>query len=749
MMPKVATRESAEAVEKKDETADGLRPYLFHGFDLDEGPSGQAVGECLFCGKAKFSVVPETGVAHCWTCTINPDGDKGGVNPISFLRCLHKRSDEQTTEYGEFAAERGLADEMTLSHWGVCRSAFTGDWLVPGHDAEGRLCQLYRRLRVGDRWEMRPTPTLPHAMIGVPLFDKAKGTVYLHESWGNALAWWEALRAAKRAEGGGLALTGAEAGSLLADANVLAVANCGAVGEPLKRYLPLFAGKHVVLVFDSDRPPPSGAEPAGLAACKRAAKLLAGAKEPPASISYLKWGQDGYDSELPGGHDVRDALLAAGPSLAARLPVLDGLLRKVEAVPAEWVEGARESHAQEIQPRECKSWADLLTAWKKALFWRRDLEDALTVMAAVAVSTEQTGDQLFFMMLGDAGSAKTRLCDAFLVSKGCHALEHLTGFHSGYQDGTGDDFSLISRINGKMLITPEGDVMMASPSFDQIMSQIRRIFDGTSGASYKNQKVDVRHTGLRTPWVMAGTPALLDKDQSRLGDRFMRIVIGQPSTEEKRQILMSVVNASFDSVEQTSNGDASSHVSGAMLKAYRLTGGYVDHLRANAGRLIAGVKKQRAKLAERIIDLADFVADMRARPNADRRVTDPNDTKEQPTRVASQLARLATCIAAATQRGEINAEVMRLVRKVALDTSRGRTFKLAKVLAGAKPPGATASALATCTGETEERELTVLAFLRKIDVVEPFTDSHGVKRWRLTARFAALWRNVMGVEKAK
>jgi hypothetical protein len=244
-MPKVAVKEV------KNEIPEQLRPYLFHGCDL-EVRGAQAVGECPFCGKSKFTVALDTGLAHCWTCTINPDGEKGGVNHLSFLRCLWKLSDEQTTDYAAFAAERGLADEMTLSHWGVCQSAFDGSWLVPGHDAEGRLCQLYKRIKVKDKWEMRPTPGLPHALIGVPLYDPKRSTVYLHESWGNALAFWEAARGAKDTPEG-LAVTGNESASLLADASVLAVANCGAVGESLKRYLPLFAGKRVVLMFDSDR----------------------------------------------------------------------------------------------------------------------------------------------------------------------------------------------------------------------------------------------------------------------------------------------------------------------------------------------------------------------------------------------------------------------------------------------------------------------------------------------------------------
>jgi hypothetical protein len=171
----------------------------------------------------------------------------------------------------------------------------------------------------------------------------------------------------------------------------------------------------------------------------------------------------------------------------------------------------------------------VLNAWRKALEWRQELDDVLSVLLAVCFSTEQVGDQLFLQFIANAGVGKTVFCDALLTSKNCYPLEHVKGFHSGWREGQdGEDFSLITRINRKTLVTPEGDVIMSSPQFTEIMSQQRRIFDGTAGASFKNMKKDRRYTGLRTPWIIAGTPALMQTDQSRLGDRFLRICANGP-----------------------------------------------------------------------------------------------------------------------------------------------------------------------------------------------------------------------------
>ena len=303
---------------------DKLRPYTFLGLDLDwvDSRTGQArehaLADCPWCGRdgGKFTVTSETGLWGCFVC-----GEKG--NALTFLRKLWDESDRATNgQRTAFAAERGLLYPDTLDHWGACKSVLDGAWLVPAHDPSGKLCQLYKRVRAGfkdgkERWEMRPTPTLGHAVIGMPLFDRKKPELHLHESWGNALAFWEALRISRWGENG-LEFTASQKSNLLANANVLAVANCGAAGEPLKRYLPLFAGKRVTLWFDSDHPVKQKTgrmkDGGGLAASKRVAGMLAELRGDarPESVSWCRWGPDGFDPDQNSGWDVRDGLTHAG-----------------------------------------------------------------------------------------------------------------------------------------------------------------------------------------------------------------------------------------------------------------------------------------------------------------------------------------------------------------------------------------------------------------------------------------------------
>src|ERR1700734_1117186 len=220
--------------------------------------------------------------------------------------------------------------------------------------------------------------------------------------------------------------------------------------------------------------------------------------------------------------------------LDERIRRLAGLMAMFRPVPPSWEPSGRPTvnghpHGPEVQPAHCATFADCEAAWREALEWRDELGNVLAVMLAVATSTIQAGDnQLFFHVIGSPGSAKTRLCKGLLVSKHCKLVLHLRSFHSGWKGEDGKDCSFVSRINGLCLVTPEADALTSGMNQAQLDSQMRQIFDGESGSTYGNSDKDNHYKGLRSPWIQAGTETLMDKDQSRLGDRFMRIRISAP-----------------------------------------------------------------------------------------------------------------------------------------------------------------------------------------------------------------------------
>lgn len=439
--------------------------------------------------------------------------------------------------------------------------------------------------------------------------------------------------------------------------------------------------------------------------------------------------------------------------LAKRLEAMRGLLGQIDAIPPEWLIAAEKlvleggtANRHPILP--CNNYQVLLASWKKAMKWRQSMDDVLSTMLAVISSTMQIGDQLFLQVIGDAGGGKTRFCDAVLVSHNCYPLEHLTGFHSGYRSEDGEDHSLLARINLKCLITPEADVIMSSTHFQEIMSQQRRIFDGTSGASYKNQKEDKRYTGLRTPWIMAGTPALMDGDQSRVGDRFLKVFIDSPDADEKKDILRRVGFTAIRSVRQKHSVEVGKQMDAKFAEAYSLTGGYVDWLWANVDAKLTELNMDEEWVVSKCADLAEFTADMRARPDPDPK-KDSVATKEMPTRLTHQMVRMACCMAVVLNKDTVDEEVIRRIHKVAMNTSYGVTLDIVKLMYTLGDRGIDVKEVYPHLGRAEDRIRALLRFLRAIDVVETFRPetTNGISakpRWRLTERFSELY-DLVGV----
>lgn len=299
---------------------DKIKPYQFHGVHLDwqravDRNEHWAMGNCPLCSReGKFGVCMDggdrPGMFKCLKC-----GENGSA--ITFLRWLHDQSVSATTEYHSLSVDRKLLNGGALVQWGVCRSILTDDWLIPGYNIDGKLCQLYRYMKVVEDGKKRMaailTPTLGHQLFGVNLWKPDNLVVFVCEGWSDGVALWEVMSQTKEVDGEWHPTSNVES-SLLADSNVIATATCTTFFES---FCPLFAGKIVNLMFDNDHPRTHAKTgkpiaPAGLDNMKRIARMLHAAKEPPETINLLKWCNDDWvDRSKPTGHDLRDELTYA------------------------------------------------------------------------------------------------------------------------------------------------------------------------------------------------------------------------------------------------------------------------------------------------------------------------------------------------------------------------------------------------------------------------------------------------------
>lgn len=295
-----------------DTTPETLRPYKFHGLELDDPKGGEALAECPFCSKpGKFSVNVESGQYRCWSCAEGTD--KGGGNAVVFIRKLHELSLAATTaaDYEELQHHRKLSYPETLIDWAVCRSITTGNWLVPGYGIDGKLNQLYQYIQYPDRMKLLPTPTLHHQLHGMNLWDADKPGAIICEGPWDGMKLYEVMRRAKDVDGV-FHMTASVKASIYSQYNIISVPGCKTF---FKHWLPLFAGREVRICYDNDHPgknEKTGTRitPAGYDGVRYVTELLNTCEPLPTSISYLQWSGSyelDHAAALPGGFDLRDA----------------------------------------------------------------------------------------------------------------------------------------------------------------------------------------------------------------------------------------------------------------------------------------------------------------------------------------------------------------------------------------------------------------------------------------------------------
>jgi hypothetical protein len=730
------------------EAPKGLQAYLFHGVELVWSENGDAVGTCPICTKEKhFYINQETGQYQCKVCAEQSGNEKGGGNVFTFLQkyweyCREFNYNEELMD--ELAEDRGLK-RSTLIEWGVARSVLRDEWLLPAFNQEKKLVNLYRRVRMKRKdgsyeWKQLGTPNCNHGLFGMNLWENDKPNAKVLEGPWDGMAVWEILKDHREDTPGKFVRTTDKKSCLLYSNNVVAVPGCEQFRE---QWTQAFKGKNVDLMYDSDHPRRTPQDklinPAGFMGMKRAVSLLSPRAK---TVRILDWGPDGYNPELPSGYDVRDVYSDRGARGVLLLPLI--------LPPEEWATEvvAPEAPKQKLESIACNDYAELISSWRKALKWTYAMDVTLSVMLACVTSTDIPGDQLWIRVIGPPGSAKSTLCEAI---SNCTEFTFPTsvqrGFHSGYvgsKDDAGKDSSLIPLINGKTVIIKDGDTLLTSPSRDQILGELRDIWDRVTRAHYKNHKHSV-YDNLSVTCIIAGTRSLRRLNRACRGDRFLDTIIydrAQQDIELEGEILSRAGFASLRNFKQETNDD-SNGLSERMREATRITSGYVEWLRNNAKQLALKVHCPDS-VVHTCVKLGDLVSHMRARPEKDE--DEEDDEVELATRLTSQFVRLANCLAIVMNKTEVDAEVMNRVYKVALDTSRGNHLTIAKELFK-QENGIDARLLSIRVKKSDVHVRKVLHFMHSIGMVRPdlTVKKSGAQRvnkhvWMLTPKMRRLYR---------
>jgi len=721
-MPKDATKKDAGAKVIASPGV-GIKPYEWFGVDLrhrDGQP--QAIGDCPLCGKdGKFFVKASSPDDNRWDCK----SCAASGNAYVFARSLWSIAQAGTTDEDleTLAQDRGLNNIRTLVEWGIVRSHLTGEWLIPAYSVDGKMNNLYRYIRQTDgRMRIMSPPGFKHHLHGIPLWKKDRKVVYLCEGIWDGCALWETIKSQPE-------------DSIHHGANVLATPSSN-VFDPA--WLEMLAGHDLSFMYDNDHPRVINNKivvGSGLQGTERAVGVICKSGQMPSSMSYLRWGEGGHDPRLPSGYDVRDSLTGDGPEEETRAKNLSALMSRVQPVPPKWTEAGS----------YCDSWKDLTNACRKAMKWTKGLDRAFSVMLASIASVASPGEQLWVKIVGPPGSGKSRLCEAVSANH-THIVAKSTmrGFHSGWKAGKGEDgsndSSLLNKLRDKTLVTKDGDTLLQSPNLGQILSEARDIYDRVSRSDYRTG-AGKDYEGVNMTWILCGTSSLRALDSSELGERFLDCVIMHGVDDDlEDEVLDRVFANTMANRGVKLNGRADTQHPPEVLEMHKKTEGFINYLKGSAMRLVKEVEWTETAIA-RIKRMSKFVAYFRARPS---KKQEESSEREFASRLTGQLQMLADFLAVVLGKKDIDEEVMRRIRQVALDTARGKTMDIARHMEAKVDAGIDHKTLAVLVGMTPDKCHDYLLFLQKIGAIEQFRNKiakglQSSSRWRLMPKVATLY----------
>lgn len=441
--------------------------------------------------------------------------------------------------------------------------------------------------------------------------------------------------------------------------------------------------------------------------------------------------------------------------LEVRKQRLANLFERIESIPEDWLAGGKPGAGGtfQLEPLTCTSWKQLINSWRKALKWTEGLDYALSVVLAAAASVKLVGDQLWVKVISPPSTAKSILAEALAVDiRHVKSVSTFRGFYSGYQEdreGKGKNYSLIEQLDGKAFIIKDGDTLLTLPNRAQVLGQGRDLYD-TVGRSQYNNKMSKDYHNKRFAWILMGTKSLRMLDASELGQRFLdcRIMDDIDLGLEKEIGWRKINQVRNNRYEVDGRPDTTD--SKEMIEAKRLTGGYLSYLRSNMEDLYAGISMT-DDAARRCVQCGEFIAYMRARPS---KVQDEESAgRELSARLVSQIGKMALCLAVVLNRTSVDEFVMMRLKRITIDTSKGKTLRTVKKLHEAGWDGLTAEGLGIWEGETAVKERLLLAFMTGIGVTQRFKPPKDSgfspkPRWRLTPVFNDLCDALLGVVNA-
>ncbi len=602
------------------DTPKELKPFQCHGAHLrfQDGLENW-VGDCPFCGKEEhFFADPKKGMWDCKSC-----GERG--NPITFLTKIaaHRHAETSRSRWRKLSADRGIPASV-LKAAGLGWDAENRCWLIPCFSAKGTVRDI-------KRWSPKYRKSMVTAgcksqLWGARELAKAKAgwVVWLCEGEWDAIALRWLFRETDLKKNVAVAVPGA---------SVLK-----------KDWIPLFADMDVVSAYDADDAGDRGHE--------MATRKLGNVSR---SIKYVCWPDGTRDS-----YDIRDLVvqLMAEFEEDPDRDLVEDLAKLLADKPRRVQADAttRDEDEEDLEPIEIP---ELMKIFGEHLEMRSDLEDALRVMLAVALSNDVEGDPLWVYIVGPPGCGKTVLLCSLKTSGRCLFRSTVTphGLISGWKGEGSSDPSLIPKLKGLTFVLKDFTEVLTMPivAQDEIFSCLRGAYDGAAHKSFGNG-VNRQYDDCYFSMLAGVTHAIHGHRKASLGERFLKFEIKMPPSKEAETVAL----AALDSI-----GHEREREEALALAVRRYLARQVD---------VTELPTFSPRMRDRLSALVRLIAFMRAEVDRDWRTNEISyrPAVEAGTRLIKQLGKFGMLLGHINGDGDkISDETYARVERVAMDTAHG------------------------------------------------------------------------------